>query len=199
VTITEHARHKTVKSRDVLAAARLQNTPLIINPESGVKGERSRVRHGKSSPASKSKSASKSKPASKSAPKSKAASKAKGASKAASKAKSASKRAASAPGTKKAHRFRPGTVAIREIRRYQRSDELIFPILAFDRLVREVAQDYKTNLRFGKGAFRAIHLFTEYYVVSLLQDTQLAALHARRFTIMPKDIQIARRIRKERA
>ncbi len=209
ITITEHARHKTVKSRDVLAAARLQGHPLIINPESGVRGERSRAR--KTSPKHAEKSAEKSKSksaASHVSAKSKAASRpaskatSKAASKAASKAgtKKHTKKSAAAPaGTKKAHRFRPGTVALREIRRYQRSDELIFPILAFDRLVREIAQDYKTDLRFGKGAFAAIHLFTEYYIVDLLMDTQLSSIHAKRVTIMPKDIQLARRIRKERA
>ena len=200
ITITEHARHKTVKSRDVLAAARLQGHPLIINPESGVRGERSRAR--KTSPKSakgteKPKSVAKASSKAASRPASKASSKAP-ASKAGTK-KHTKKSAAAPAGTKKAHRFRPGTVALREIKRYQRSDELIFPILAFDRLVREIAQDYKTDLRFGKGAFAAIHLFTEYYIVDLLMDTQLSSIHAKRVTIMPKDIQLARRIRKERA
>lgn len=95
----------------------------------------------------------------------------------------------------KPHRFKPGTVALREIRRYQRSTELLFRKLPFSRLVREIAEDYRTDLRFQAGAMAAIQEAAEAYIVSLFEDTQLCAFHARRVTIMVKDVRLARRIR----
>ena len=97
------------------------------------------------------------------------------------------------------HQFRPGTVALREIRRYQRSTELLIRKLPFRRLVREIAQDFKTDLRFQEAALMAFQEAAEAYLVSLFEDTNLCAIHARRVTIMPKDIQLARQIRGERA
>ncbi|KAL7025651.1 hypothetical protein ACKWTF_013579 [Chironomus riparius] len=102
-------------------------------------------------------------------------------------------------GVKKPHRFRPGTVALREIRRYQKSTELLMRKLPFQRLVREIAQDYKTDLRFQSSAIMALQEATEAYLVGLFEDTNLCAIHAKRVTIMPKDVQLARRIRGERA
>eukprot|EP01087_Luapelamoeba_hula_P017421 TRINITY_DN548_c0_g1_i1.p1 TRINITY_DN548_c0_g1~~TRINITY_DN548_c0_g1_i1.p1 ORF type:complete len:144 (+),score=21.20 TRINITY_DN548_c0_g1_i1:37-468(+) len=104
-----------------------------------------------------------------------------------------------AGGVKKPHRFRPGTVALREIRRYQKSTELLLRKLPFQRLVREIAQDYKTDLRFQSAAVAALQEAAEAYLVGLFEDTNLCAIHAKRVTIMPKDIQLARRIRGERA
>uniref|UniRef100_A0A8C8UG46 Core Histone H2A/H2B/H3 domain-containing protein n=1 Tax=Peromyscus maniculatus bairdii TaxID=230844 RepID=A0A8C8UG46_PERMB len=83
--------------------------------------------------------------------------------------------APSTGGVKKPHRYRPGTVALREIRRYQKSTELLIRKLPFQRLANEA------------------------YLVGLFEDTNLCAIHAKRVTIMPKDIQLARRIRGERA
>ena len=102
-------------------------------------------------------------------------------------------------GIKKPHRYRPGTVALREIRKYQKTTELLIRKLPFSRLVREIAQDVKTDLRFQAQAIGAIQEAAEAYLVGLLEDTNLCAIHARRVTIMPKDIQLARRIRGERA
>lgn len=96
-------------------------------------------------------------------------------------------------------RFRPGTVALREIRRYQKSTELLIRELPFQRLVREIAQDFKTDLRFQSAAIGALQEAAEAYLVGLFEDTNLCAIHAKRVTIMPKDIQLARRIRGERA
>ncbi|KAI5479728.1 hypothetical protein MNV49_002989 [Pseudohyphozyma bogoriensis] len=130
-------------------------------------------------------------------------------------AKAARKSAPAAGGVKKPHRYRPGTVALREIRRYQKSTELlirklplvplplpsILPQLtlffdrSFQRLVREIAQDFKTDLRFQSSAVMALQESAEAYLVSLFEDTNLAAIHAKRVTIMPKDIQLARRLR----
>ncbi|EGT51447.1 hypothetical protein CAEBREN_08216 [Caenorhabditis brenneri] len=102
-------------------------------------------------------------------------------------------------GVKKPHRYRPGTVALREIRRYQKSTELLIRKLPFQRLVREIAQDFKTDLRFQSAAIGALQEASEAYLVGLFEDTNLCAIHAKRVTIMPKDMQLARRIRGERA
>jgi histone H3 len=102
-------------------------------------------------------------------------------------------------GVKKPHRFRPGTVALREIRKYQKSTELLIRKLPFQLLVREIAQDFKTDLRFQSHAIMALQEASEAYLTSLFEDTNLCAIHAKRVTIMPKDIQLARRIRGERA
>ena len=98
-------------------------------------------------------------------------------------------------GLKKPRRFRPGTVAIREIRRYQKSTELLIKKLPFQRLVKEIAQNFKSDLRFQASAVIALQEATESYIVNLFQDTNLCAIHARRVTIMPKDMQLAKRIR----
>ncbi|EGT34561.1 hypothetical protein CAEBREN_26312 [Caenorhabditis brenneri] len=102
-------------------------------------------------------------------------------------------------GVKKPHRYRPGTVALREIRRYQKSTELLIRKLPFQRLVREIAQDFKTDLRFQSAAIGALQEASEAYLVGLFEDTNLCAIHAKRVTIMPKDMQLARRIRGERS
>jgi histone H3 len=120
-----------------------------------------------------------------------------------------------AGGVKKPHRFRPGTVALREIRRYQKSTELLIRKLPFQRLVREIAQDFKvhfflslltsfsyslqTDLRFQSSAVMALQEAAEAYLVSLFEDTNLAAIHAKRVTIQPKDLALARRLRGERS
>ena len=101
-------------------------------------------------------------------------------------------------GIKKPHRFRPGTVALREIRRYQKSTDLLIRKLPFQRLVREIAQDLKNDLRFQSTAILAIQEASEAYLVGLFEDTNLCAIHAKRKTIMPKDMQLACRIRGER-
>ena len=113
--------------------------------------------------------------------------------------KAARKSAPATGGVKKPHRYRPGTVALREIRKYQKSTELLIRKLPFQRLVREIAQDFKTDLRFQSSAVLALQEAAEAYLVGLFEDTNLAAIHAKRVTIMPKDIQLARRLRGERA
>ena len=102
-------------------------------------------------------------------------------------------------GVKKTHRYRPGTVALREIRRYQKNTDLLIRKLPFQRLVREVAQDFKSDVRFQTHAIMALQEASEAYLVSLFEDTNLCAIHANRVTIFPKDMQLARRIRGERA
>ncbi|XP_013965997.1 LOW QUALITY PROTEIN: histone H3-4-like isoform X3, partial [Canis lupus familiaris] len=104
--------------------------------------------------------------------------------------KAARKSAPATGGVKKPHRYRPGTVALREIRRYQKSTELLIRKLPFQRLVREIAQDFKTDLRFQSSAVMALQEACEAYLVGLFEDTNLCAIHAKRVTIMPKDIQV---------
>ena len=99
---------------------------------------------------------------------------------------------------RKAHKYRPGTVALREIRRYQKTAELLIRKMPFQRLVRQIAQHHNPNLQFQSGAIMALQESAEAYLVGLLEDTNLCAIHARRVTIMPKDMQLARRIRGER-
>ena len=77
--------------------------------------------------------------------------------------------------------------------------ELLCRKLPVARLIREIAQDFKTDLRFQASAIAALHEAMEDYAVNLFTDTNLCAIHARRVTIMPKDMQLARRIRGERA
>ena len=113
--------------------------------------------------------------------------------------KAARKSAPAVGGVKKPHRYRPGTVALREIRRYQKSTELLVRKAPFQRLVREIAQDFKTDLRFQGSAVLALQEAAEAYLVGLFEDVNLCAIHAKRVTIMPKDSQLARRIRGERS
>jgi histone H3 len=96
---------------------------------------------------------------------------------------------------KRPHRFKPGTVALREIRRYQKNTELLLRKAPFQRLVREVAQSFADDLRFQSSAVAALQEAAEAYLVGLFEDTNLCALHAKRVTIMAKDMQLARRIR----
>ncbi|KAI9524232.1 hypothetical protein NQZ68_019499 [Dissostichus eleginoides] len=103
--------------------------------------------------------------------------------------KPAAKAVKKAPARKAAKK--PGTVALREIRRYQKSTELLIRKLPFQRLVREIAQDFKTDLRFQSSAVMALQESSEAYLVGLFEDTNLCAIHAKRVTIMPKDIQLA--------
>ncbi|KAH7415553.1 hypothetical protein KP509_14G051400 [Ceratopteris richardii] len=113
--------------------------------------------------------------------------------------KAARKSSLTTGGVKNPRRYRPGTVALREIRKYQKSTELLIQRLPFQQLVREIAQDLKTDLRFQSYAVLALQEAAEAYLVGLFEDTNLCAIHAKRVTIMPKDIQLARRIRGERA
>ena len=109
-------------------------------------------------------------------------------------------------GVKKHYRYRPGTVALKQIRQYQKSTELLIRKLPFQRLVREIAGDSQIitsplcgKVRFQSAAIMALQEAAEAYLVGLFEDTNLCAIHAKRVTIMPKDIQLARRIRGERA
>ena len=87
---------------------------------------------------------------------------------------------------RKPHRYRPGTIALREIRRFQKSTDLLLGKAAFQRLIREIGQDFKNDLKFSRGAFAALQHAAEHYLVKLFEDANLCAIHARRTGIMPK-------------
>ena len=99
---------------------------------------------------------------------------------------------------KRPRRYRPGTLALREIRKFQKSTDLLIRKLPFQRLVREIATNYKSGLRFQIQAVLALQEASEAYLVKLFEDTNLCAIHAKRVTIMPKDLSLARRIRGEK-
>ena len=99
----------------------------------------------------------------------------------------------------KPHRYRAGTAALQDIHHFQKTTALLIRKLPFQRLVREIAQDFKTDLRFQSAAILCLQETAEAYLVRLFDDANLCAIHARRVTIMPKDILLARRIRGERA
>ena len=95
------------------------------------------------------------------------------------------------------HRYQAGTVALLDIRHFQRSTALLIQKLPFQRLVREIAQDFKTDLRFQSAALLCLQEVAEAYLIGLFDDANLCAIHAWRVTIMPKDILLARQIRGE--
>lgn len=99
---------------------------------------------------------------------------------------------------KKPHRFRPGTVAARDIRKYQKSTELLMRKLPFQRLIKSIAHEIKSDSRFQSSAVLALQEASEAYLVGLFEDTNMCAVHSNRVTIMEKDILLARRIRGER-
>ena len=100
-------------------------------------------------------------------------------------------------GIKKPHRYRPGTVALREIRKFQKSTDLLIRKLPFQKVVREIAGEFKSDLRFQSQSILALQEASEAYLVGLFEDTNLCAIHAKRVTIMAKDMHLARRIRGE--
>ena len=99
----------------------------------------------------------------------------------------------------KTYRYQPGIVALHEIRQYQKSTELLIRKLPFQRLVREIAQDYKVTIRFQSGTIMALQEASEAYLVGLLKDANLCAINTKRVTIMCKDIQLVRCIWGERS
>eukprot|EP00096_Caligus_rogercresseyi_P012924 TRINITY_DN5588_c0_g1_i1.p1 TRINITY_DN5588_c0_g1~~TRINITY_DN5588_c0_g1_i1.p1 ORF type:complete len:197 (+),score=84.20 TRINITY_DN5588_c0_g1_i1:259-849(+) len=105
----------------------------------------------------------------------------------------------SVPRTPKSRRFRPGTRALMEIRSFQKSTKLLIPKMPFSRLVREITVDLhrRDGLRYTSQALEALQEAAESYLIHLFEDVVLLAIHAKRVTIMPKDINLVRRIRGE--
>jgi histone H3 len=86
---------------------------------------------------------------------------------------------------------------VREIKKYQKTTELLIRKLPFSKLVREIVQNYnKTDTRFQGLAIQALQEAAENYLIDLFVDTQLCAEHAKRVTIMDKDMQLAIRVGK---
>ena len=90
------------------------------------------------------------------------------------------------------HRYWPGTITLREIQRYQKSTELLICKLPFQRLVHEILQGYGVGYRVTLAMMMALQEAAEAYLVQLLEDSNLCAIHAKRITIQPKDMQLAR-------
>ena len=100
-------------------------------------------------------------------------------------------------GVKKPMRYRPGTVALRQIRKYQKSTELLIQKIPFQRLVREVIQGMHFDWRIQSTALLALQEASEDYLVNLFEDSLLACIHAKRVTLQVKDMKLARRLRGE--
>ena len=98
-------------------------------------------------------------------------------------------------GEKRKIRFRPGTVALREIKRYQKTTAMLLPRAPFQRLVRSICGTIDSDLRFQAQALMALQESSEAYLVGIFEDANLCAIHANRVTIMKKDMDLARRIR----
>ena len=98
-------------------------------------------------------------------------------------------------GARKPIRFKPGTVALRQIRKLQRTCDLLLPLLPFQRLVREIALSFKSDLRFEREALLAIQEAAEAHIIGMFQHTQNLAIHSGRKTIQDKDLSLALHIR----
>ena len=100
----------------------------------------------------------------------------------------------------RAHRYRPGTRALMEIRKYQKTQDLLIRRMPFQRLVKEIAQGMfpEMDLRFQSTAIACLQEAAEAHLITLFEDTNLIALHCKQVTIQPKDMQLARRIRGDR-
>jgi histone H3 len=109
--------------------------------------------------------------------------------------KAARKSAPANNSVKKPHRYRPGTVALREIRKYQKTTDLLIRKLPFQRLVREIASVHMDGVRFSSTSILALQEATEAYMVGLFEDSNLLCLHAKRVTVTSRDMALARRIR----
>ena len=109
-------------------------------------------------------------------------------------AQKAARQTAPAKARVRPHRYRPGTVALREIRKWQKSTALLIRKLPFQRVLREIAEDRKPGVRFQAGAITSLQHTAEDMLTELFEEAQRAAIHAKRVTVMPKDIKLATRM-----
>lgn len=100
--------------------------------------------------------------------------------------------------SKKVRRWHPGTVALREVRKYQNSTDLLIPRAPFRRLVREIVVNLKDTIRVQRSALDALQEASESYIIGVLNDANLCTIHAKRVTLFPKDLHLAMRLRGER-
>ena len=108
-------------------------------------------------------------------------------------------------GIKKPHRYHPGLLALREICRYQQSTESLIRKNPFNKLIKEISQEYRicsegpgtpsVQVRFQSTALAALQEAAENFLIGLFEDVNLLAVHAKRVTVMPRDIRLALRIR----
>ena len=92
------------------------------------------------------------------------------------------------------YHLHPGSKSLHEIRKYQKSTELLIRKWSFQKLVRELAQEIMPNLRFQTSALKTLQEATESYIVGLMEGMNLCVIHVKHITIMPKDVQLAHRI-----
>ena len=111
--------------------------------------------------------------------------------------KAARKTSTAQGGVKRTTRGKPGQVAVREIRKLQRSSELLIRKLPFQHLVRDIADKQKSEVRFQQKALLALQEAAETYLIGYFQDAVSVAVHANRVTLMPKDMKLVRKIRNE--
>ena len=110
----------------------------------------------------------------------------------------------STTGGMKPHRYHPGLLALHEIRRYQQSTESLIRRTPFNKLIKEISQEYRicpegpgtpsVQLRFQSTALAALQEAAENFLVGLFEDVNLLAVHAKKVTVMPHDIRLALRI-----
>ena len=92
-------------------------------------------------------------------------------------------------------RYKAGSKVLAEIRKFQKATDLLIHRLPFVRLIKEITLKFHHSLQWQNLALEAIQHAAEDYLIGLMEDANLSALHAKRVTIMPKDIRLARRIR----
>ena len=110
----------------------------------------------------------------------------------------------STSGIKKPHRYQPGLLALREIRRYQQLTDCLIKRTPFNKLIKEISQEYRVcpdgpgtpsvQVRFQSTALAALQEAAENFLVGLFEDVNLLAVHTKRVTVMPRDIRLALRI-----
>jgi len=198
--LAKHAKRKTIGSKDVINGFRLQGVRVLA-------GFRDKNRHGKkgrgrASESTQLKHKKEAKPPRGSASKGKLSPKPKKTSNTKSrltkktsgtKSKKGEKGKTKKPSNKvkKPHRFRPGTVSLFKIRRYQKSTELLIRRLPFQRLVREIAQDFgEQSWRFSGTAVTILQSAAEAHLVKLLEDANLVAIHAKRKGVKSSDLNV---------
>jgi histone H3/H4 len=110
--------------------------------------------------------------------------------------KAARKTAGASEGAAKKHRYKPGTVALREIRRYQKSTDTLIRRLPFQRLCRQICRELTSGheIRFQSAALRAIQEATEAYILTIFENARLSSIYAKRSTILPRDLLLVQRI-----
>jgi len=108
--------------------------------------------------------------------------------------KSSSTTSTTSGGGRRQHRFRPGELALQQIRKFQQSTNLVLRKLPFRRLAKEISEDFRPGTRWSVDAMEGLQEATEAFLVRILADSNLCAIHAKRVTIMPRDMHLAVRI-----